>query len=82
MIVIGMPVQHEMHVHVPEAGQHAHPVGGDDLCARRNCDLAAGASGNNPLAVNDDDGVTKRRSTIAVDERAAGDGEDACRLSE
>ena len=34
--VVAVAVEHEMHVHVPEAGQHAHALGGDHLGAARH----------------------------------------------
>ena len=69
--VVAVPAQHEVHVHIPEAGQHAHAVGGDHLCAGRHRKRIDGADGGDPLTFDEDDAVADRPSAVAIDQRAA-----------
>ncbi len=55
--VVAVPVQHQMHVHVPQAGQHAHAFGGDHLGAARHRQRADGADRADPLALDEDHAV-------------------------
>jgi hypothetical protein len=69
---VGMAEPHQGHLHVPEAGQHRHPLGRDDLGAVRDGDLARAAHGEDAVALDHDDAVRDRRVAVAVDHRAAG----------
>jgi len=52
VIVVGVPDDHGVHVHVPQAGKHGHACGGDDLGARRNFQSFNRTHGINPFAFN------------------------------
>ena len=69
--VVAVAVDHQVHVHVPQAGQHAHAFGGDHLGAGRHRERARPADGGDALALDEDDAVADRAAAEAVDERAA-----------
>lgn len=74
MGVVAVAVNHQVHVHVPQAGHHAHAFGGDDLRALGYLDVAHRADGLDALAFNNDDGIQQRLTSVAIDERAAHQG--------
>ena len=81
VVVVGVPDDLQVHVHVPQPGQHGHPFRGNHLGAgghRERADLADGA---NAIAVDDDDAVLHRPAAVAVDQRAADERFHRARLS-
>ena len=76
--VVGVADDHRVDVHVPEAGQHGHAFGGDDLGARGHGERADLADGGDLVAVDEDDAVLDGGAGEAVDEGAADEGFEFC----
>ena len=74
MRVVAVSINVEVHVHVPQAGHHAHAFGGDNLGSVRYLKLPHHTDGFDALAFNDNDRVLQRLSSVAIDERAAHQG--------
>ena len=73
--VVAVPHQHQVHVHIPEPGQHVHALGRHHRHASGNGERANLTDRDNALAVNQDDAVFDRGSTVPVDECATHQGE-------
>jgi len=70
LVAVAEPVH--VHLQVPEAGQHGHALGGDDLGIRRHHDRVDRADGADALALDDDHAVHERRVAVTVHDGAAG----------
>ena len=71
VVVVGVPIDHQVHVHVPQAGQHRHAFGRDDRRVRGHGQRLHRAYRNDALAFDQDDAVADRIAERAVDQGAA-----------
>ena len=74
MLVVGVAEDHQVDMHVHEAGEHAHARRVDDRGAGRYRHLGARAHGHDPLARDEHDPVVDRRPLVAVDDLAPHEG--------
>ena len=72
--IVGVPVDHQVDVHVPQAGQHTHAFGRDHLGVVGNSQRSHLADGPDAFAVDEDHAVAQRRTAEAVDEGPADEG--------
>ena len=71
VLVIRVAVQHQVHVHVPEAGEHRHALGRDHFIPGGYLQRVDCADGNDGVALDEDHAVRDRIAEQAVDEPAA-----------
>ncbi len=71
MRVVAVTVDHQVNVHVPQAGQQAHAFSRDDVRAFWNRERADLPDGLDSLALDQDHAVGDGFAAVAVDERAA-----------
>jgi hypothetical protein len=60
-----------MHVHIPQARQHAHPFGRDDFGLFGHGECAELSDGFDALALDDNDAVAQWLAAVAINQRAA-----------
>ena len=75
VVVVAVAEDHQVDVHVHDAGHHRHAVGVNHARARRDSDRRQRAGGDDAVAVDHDRGVVDGRAAEAVDETAAGEDE-------
>ena len=71
MRVIGMAAEHGVDVHVPQAGQDAHALGGNHLRVGRDWKRADLSDRLNFVAIDQDHAVADGRAAEAIDQRSA-----------
>ena len=74
MGVVAVAVDHEVHVHVPEAREQTHAFRGNDFGACWNVNLTDLANFDDFFPFNNDDAVAERVASIAINEGAAYEG--------
>lgn len=78
--VVGVTVDHQVHVHVPESREHGHAFCGHDPGACRDVDRSHLPDGADALAIDQDDGVMNRPAAESVNQRPADERHDVRRL--
>jgi hypothetical protein len=73
--VVGVTIDHQVDVHVPQAGEHAHPFGRYHLGPGRDGEASHLADRPDPLSLDQDDTIAKRRAAVAIDQLATDESE-------